>query len=120
MDLGAGSGGRPSKIMKTIDSVREVCTFREKACILYGRCAFFKKKPCIPLGRGEHEVRTSAAFWSLFSESSHLPSVLAVFDTPWVGTPPTAASTAGPTAGWTRLGGPVRQVGVAQYDLLDK
>ena len=81
MDLGAGSGGRPSKIMKTIDSVREVCTFREKACILYGRCAFFKKKkPCVPLGRGEHEVRTSRAFWSLSLESSHLPSVLAVFE----------------------------------------
>ena len=42
-----------------------------------------KKRTCIPLGRGEHEVRTSRAFWSLFfvfSESSHLPSVLAVFE----------------------------------------
>ena len=43
MDLGAGSGGRPSKIMKTIDSVREVCTFQEKACILYGSVENLKK-----------------------------------------------------------------------------
>ena len=51
---------------KSLHSVWEVCI-----CL---------KKPCIPLGRGEHEVRTSAAFWSLFSESSHLPSVFAVFE----------------------------------------
>ena len=52
---------------KSLHSVLEVCIFQ-------------KKKPYIPLGRGEHEVRTSAAFWSLVSESSHLPSVLAVFE----------------------------------------
>ena len=76
VDLGAGSGGRPSKIMKTIDSVREVCTFREKACILYGRCAFFKKNlafrlggvnmRCAPLQRFGHffqNLHTSLAFW---------------------------------------------------------
>ena len=56
MDLGAGSGGRPSKIMKTIDSVREVCTFQEKACILHGSVENLKKV-AIPFGRGEHDTK---------------------------------------------------------------
>ena len=85
MDLGVGSVRSIweldlevdlSKIMKTIDSVREVCTFREKACILYGRCAFFKKNlafrsggvnmRCAPLQRFGHffqNLHTSLAFW---------------------------------------------------------
>ena len=58
MDLGAGSGGRPSKIMKTIDSVREVCTFQEKACILYGSVENFLKSVAIPFGRGEHDTKS--------------------------------------------------------------
>ena len=82
MDLGAGSGGRPSKIMKTIDSVREVCTFREKACILYGRCAFFKKRKHLAFRSGGVNMRCASMqrFGHFFSESSHLPSVLAVFE----------------------------------------